>query len=71
MPLQWFYYLHAIVCFLIGVTALYWGVTGKDISPLGAFVPRAGRTPLPKPLGRVVSFIVAGGAFYLLVSGLR
>jgi hypothetical protein len=59
--------LHAIACLLVGGMALYWGITGKDIYPRGpSYV-----LPLPKPVGRVLCFVVAGGAFYFLVRGAR
>lgn len=58
--MPWFKLLHAVVVFFIGAFALYWGITGKDIYPRGS------RIPLPKTLGRVVCFLVAGVAIYFL-----
>ena len=58
-----FHVLHAIACLLVGGMALYWGITGKDIYPRGP----SSLLPLPKLVGRVVCFVVAGGAFYFLV----
>ena len=56
-----FKFLHAVVALFIGAIALYWGVTGKDI-------PRAPfqTVPLPKLVGRVLCFAVAGIAIYSL-----
>lgn len=62
-----FKYLHAVVALFIGVITFYWGITGKDIYPRGLF-----RTvPLPKPIGRILCFAIAGVAIYFLVGDLR
>jgi hypothetical protein len=61
-----FRYIHAAIVLFIGSLALYWGITGKDIYPRAPF-----RTvPLPKPIGRILCFAVAGVAIYFLVGDL-
>jgi|KBSMisStaDraftv2_1062788.scaffolds.fasta_scaffold690099_2 hypothetical protein len=61
-----FKYIHAVVAIFIGAIALYWGVTGKDIYPRAPF-----RTvPLPKLIGRILCFGVAGVAIYFLIGDL-
>ena len=67
-PPDLFDYLHTALCLLLGAVALYWGVTGKDIYSSG--IVRT-NIPLPRPLGRLLCFAIAGTAFYFLVSGLR
>jgi hypothetical protein len=62
-----FKYLHAVVVFFIGAVALYWGITGKDIYPRAPFQT----VPLPKPIGRILCFAVAGVAIYFLFGDLR
>jgi hypothetical protein len=62
-----FKYLHAVVVFFIGAIALYWGITGKDIYSRALFQT----VPLPKPIGRILCFAVAGVAIYFLVGDLR
>ena len=61
-----FKYIHAAVALLIGVFALYWGITGKDIYPRAPFQT----VPLPKIIGRVICFPVAVGAIYFVVGDL-
>jgi hypothetical protein len=61
-----FKYIHAVVAIFIGAIALSWGVTGKDIHPRAPF-----RTvPLPKLIGRILCFGVAGLAIYFLIGDL-
>lgn len=62
-----FKYLHAVVVLSIGAIALYWGITGKGIYPRAPFQT----VPLPKPIGRIICFAVAGVAIYFLVGDLR
>ena len=57
-----FKFLHAVVALFIGAIPLYWGVTGKDIYPRAPFQT----VPLPKLVGRVLCFGVAGIAIYFL-----
>ena len=66
LTMPFFNYFCAIVVFLIGVVALYQGVTGKDISPTRSMWGNP--IPLSKLLYRTVCFIVAGIAIYILVS---
>ena len=61
-----FKYIHAAVTLFIGALALYWGITRKEIYPRAPF-----RTvPLPKLIGRILCFAVAGVAFYFLAGDL-
>jgi len=62
-----FKYVWTVVVFFIGAIALYCGLTGRD---MGARRTIVGDTlPLPKAFSRVLCFVVAGIAIYMLVTG--
>jgi hypothetical protein len=65
--MPWFDLLGACVLIFIGGTALYLGITGKDIYPGAPFQT----VPLPKPIGRIICFGVFGMAIYMLIGVLQ
>ena len=69
LAMPFFNLLCASVVFLIVVIALYSGVTGRDIGARSTIL--GDQLPLPKPLSRAVSFIVASIGIYILLRILR
>ena len=62
-----FEFIHVAFTILIGGVALYWGITGRDIYPRAPFQT----VPLPKFIGRILCFAIAGVAIYFLYGDLR